>query len=271
MPPKPLSSNPAQFVVDPEKYDSNYVSGFTQVSGLTVRPRLIISVQGSEGGGKSHFAMSAPGPIYHQNADFGTEGVIDKFNSRKEIHKADYSIVLPESVQQLEGAAYMDSVANLCNPKWESFKRDFRFALPRARSVVWDTADEFWELIRLARFGKLDQIKAHHYGPVNREYRDLINEAYSSDCNLIMLHKMKDEYVNDKRTGALKRTGFKDADYAAQVAVRSFKQDGQFYLEVIKCRLNTDIEGMTIPQSPDTGFADLAQMVLPQFEREQWL
>ncbi len=42
------------------------------------------------------------------------------------------------------------------------------------KSIVIDTASEAWELVRLARFGKLTQVMPQHYGPVNTEFRDMI-------------------------------------------------------------------------------------------------
>ena len=67
-------------------------------------------------------------------------------------------------------------------------------AEPAVRTISVDTATELWELLRMARFGKLTQVMPYQYGPVNAEFRSLIRMAYASDKNLILLHKMRKVY-----------------------------------------------------------------------------
>ena len=108
------------------------------------------------------------------------------------------------------------------------------------RSIVWDTATEVWELIRLARFGKLAQVLPVQYGPVNAEMRGLIRTAYDSNKNFVMLHKMKAEYINDRRTGKYERAGFGDSEYLVQVNLRTTydPEERTFGIEILNCRQN---------------------------------
>ena len=121
------------------------IHGFKKVSS-EIKPRLIASVSGKEKHGKTSFALSAPGPIIYFNLDFGQEGVIDKYSGDKDIYEKEYKFT------RLETA---DRYVTL----WTGFVTDFRAALQsKARTIIIDTATEAWELVRLARFGKLAQV-----------------------------------------------------------------------------------------------------------------
>ena len=55
--------------------------GFAPIKKLD-RTRLIVSVEGLEKRGKTHFAMTAPPPIAYFDMDIGAEGVVNKFEDR---------------------------------------------------------------------------------------------------------------------------------------------------------------------------------------------
>jgi hypothetical protein len=208
-----------------------------------VHKRLIMQVEGHEKTGKTHFALTAPGPIAYFGLDIGDEGVIEKFlTAGKEIITPDDSIRVPNIIIMDPDGPKMDAVA-----AWEGMKRAFVACCksPQVRSIVWDTATEVWELIRLARFGKLSQVMPVQYAPVNAEMRGLIRTAYDSNKNFVLLHKMKAEYVNDKRTGKYERAGFNDAEYIVQVNLRTFHDDetNEFGIEVLNARQNMQLCG----------------------------
>jgi hypothetical protein len=178
----------------------------------------------------------------------------------------------------------MAKTADSANRIWEKFLERYQYALEHYRSIVIDTGTELWELHRLARFGKLEQVKPHHYGPVNAEHRELFRMAYDTDVNLVYIQKMKDEYVNDQRTGRLKTAGFSDAPYQSQVNVRLGRvreeESGTVLFSATVessgpespwggCRLNPDAEGLIFTQ-PDCGFADVAQAILSDSDPKDW-
>lgn len=238
----------------------NMLQGFTRAT-TTLTPRLIVSVQGMDKHGKSSFALSAPGPIIYFNFDFGLEGVVHKYAKNKEIYVKDYKVRKGESIDRYETALV-------------AFKQDFYNALKTtAKSIVFDTATELWELLRLARFGRLAQVLPHNYAPVNAEYIQLIREAYDNDKNLILLHKLKKEYVNDKFNGKYELAGYNGTSGLVQVNIRVYRDglDGAFYIEVINCRQNALIGGMECPLADvHSAFPMLAQWVFPDTVEEDW-
>lgn len=253
------------------------IGGFSMIRPPT-RYRMIVSISGLDKSGKTNFALTAPGDIAYANFDVGLEGVIHKFEKNKRIYTKDYSY----------GTVGTDikEVATAAGKVWDEFKADFRAALraPSIRTVVIDTEGETYELIRIARFGKLTQVMPHHYGPVKAEYRDVLNEIYDTDKNLILLGRLKDEYKNEapvagkapvgEKTGNLIREGMKDIPYMVQLNAIARCQEGappdsMFSIHIVNSRQNHELSGMDIPQ-PLCTFAAIGQMLYPDSREEDW-
>ena len=236
--------------------------GFKRLAATAATRRLIMAVSGREKQGKTHFALTAPDPIAYFDLDIGTEGVVSRFLAGgKEIYHNDYNYHSIKDVRKA-GPVGIGKYIEM----WERLRADFIAVLDsQVRTVIVDTATEVWELLRLARLGKLSQVMPHQYGPVNAEYRELLRLAYQSDKNVILLHKMKQEYVNDKRTGGYERAGFSDTGFMVQVNVRCWRRangDGQlmFGLSVDDCRQNADVAGLELEQ-PMCDWETLAGMI----------
>lgn len=236
------------------------IQGFTKATDKVI-PRLIAAVSGLEKQGKTSFALSAPGPIIYFNLDYGLEGVLGKYAGGKDVYVKEYRYKRNDTPDKY-------------NTLWASFTTDYYNALKsKARTIVIDTATELWELLRLARFGKLTQVMPHHYGPVNAEYASVIREGYSYDKNVILLHKLKKQYVNDKFTGEYERSGFTNTGFLVQANLEVYRDglDGEFYLKVLDCRQNSMIGGLEFELTDEFGgFGFLAQMVFPDSDTEEW-
>lgn len=245
------------------------------------RPRLIISVEGAEKSGKTHFAASAPGPIFYQGVDIGHEGVLDKFPGKAFFPRLyDFDIPLTTNKNDPQAvAAYVSTV-------WERFVSDYRRALEAgARTIIWDTAGEVWEFCRMARLGKLTQVMPMSYGPVNAEFRDLIRLAFDHDSNLILLHKSLDEWENiqttsgekGRKTGRKKRKGFAEIGFLVQVNVQTRFAPGHqmgtmtippaFYVDILETRLSPELMGKSLVNPT---FAQVAGALMPWMPASHW-
>ncbi len=230
--------------------------------------RLVISMEALWKQGKTHFALTAPAPICYIDMDTGTEGVIEKFSKDKEIQvcQFDYhdSTELAEWVRMWEECkkAFIDA----CNSK-------------RIRTVIWDTATEAYELIRMARFGKLNKVVMSEgkalplpYGVINTEFRDMLRQALKTDKNFIFIHKMKDEYIKNERTGGVKRSGFGDMEFVVQMNIRTwFNAEGKIFgLTVMDARHGMkEFAGLQLEEPLNT-FPVLASQIFPNTSIEDW-
>jgi len=240
---------------------------------------LVLSVSGLEKAGKTHMAMTMPGPIAYINTDIGLRGVIEKFADQKDIH------VLPVTVYHDGDAAVKE---------WDRFMNAMKYLVLDSgiRSIVLDTATELWELKRIAAFGKLTQVQPWHYGPVNADFRGLFRMFYDDkDCpvkNLIALHKMKAVYLNDKRTSDYERSGFSDMGYLAQASIRLYRDrpwvdaddvehKGNFHAYIESCRHNPLLVGEDLETDMDVddpvnmcSFSMLASLIVDGTFEEDW-
>jgi len=246
------------------------VQGFTKANmGWT--PRLILAVDGAPGSGKTRLALTAPGPIGFLNLDVGLDGVIQQFQDDKDIYFPGDGTpyILPDF---LPGEVSEQRMGQQAKPLWEQFCKDFVQTCKTMRTGVVDTASEAYELSRLSHFGKLEQVKARYYGAVNQEWRTLMrNATHGSTANIIMLHHVKDEYLNDARTGNKIRSGWGGMEGAAFVSVRLAgpPQQSEFTCTITKCRQNASLVGMTL-EGDDITFPMLGQAVFPDTEAEDW-
>lgn len=240
-------------------------AGFTKLDP-TIHPRLIMSISGHEKHGKTHFAMTAPGTIAYFNLDMGDEGVVHKFCNDKAI--LNYDIEVPKS-------GLKDNAIKI----WDDFNKAYDIALKDARTVIIDTATELWELLRVARFGQLTQVMPYQYGPVNTEFRSVIRRAFKAvGTNVILLHKVKPVYINDKRTKDYERSGFSDTGFLVQVNATMCRLDPdpdesrenvEFSITIDDCRHNTAIMGKTFTGAMAT-FPMIAQLAIVGTKAENW-
>lgn len=259
----------------PKEIQSAFAGTSFRMEIEPVRPRLILSVESREKEGKTHFSFTAPDPIAYMSIDAGDEGVIQKFPD-KVILPADYEFRVPSNVNREDAVKATDAI----RADWEKFTRDYRVALKAARTVVWDTASEVWEMMRIARLGKLDKIEPFKYGPVNSEFREMIRLAYQSNTNLILLHKTADEWSSEGKTGKDKRKGMSEVGFLAQASVRlrhikaKRNKDGSViegtehrYMDILDSRHRPEVAGST---QENFDFPMLASLLCPDINPEVW-
>jgi hypothetical protein len=244
--------------------------------------RIVSSVEGDWKCGKTHLGLTQPSSEKHGQEgigliefDMGDEGVVQKF-SVKDVKVSHYNakIAAPDD---MSGQAILDYRAECAEKVYLSFRKDWGYALNYFRSLVVDTGNELWELMRMAAFGKIEQVKPHHYAPVNAEFRDLLREAFNSKCNVMFLHSVKDQYLNDKRTGKKERAGFSGIEGVSQVNLIAYRtpvderEDGDlgFRVEVKNCRLNPALDGEVF-EPPMNEFPFIASMVFEGTGIEDW-
>lgn len=214
--------------------------------------RLIVSSEGREKTGKSHFGLTGPEPIIYLNIDIGTEGVVEKFQSEGK-RVLLYDVRLPREASK-----------DIWSALWGDFKLRVRklYGL-KSGTVLWDTASEAYELARLSHFGRLTEVKPSDYAVVNNEWRDILRTAYDSDMNTIFIHKTKAVWgmVSNSsgrsslsKTNAFELSGFSEMGYMAQVNLVHLREDTDqgtvFSVQIKDCRHNPGVAGTVLRGLP---------------------
>lgn len=242
---------------------------FKIVTEVKPKQRMIVSAVGiKDKSGKTNFGLTAPGPQCIFDFNRSLEGVIEKFNG---VPKTVLTYTVPrndpnpqESSQEL----------------WAEFTGEFHKALELDyRSLIVDLGTEVWELCRLADHGKLEKVQARYYGGTNRAYAALMNAVKETDKNLILLHRMKKEYVSDAWSGGYEPAFCPETPGIVQVNVKLWhlteKQAEEqeevpgFHLEVINCRQRYQCVGERL-QNDEITFANLGMLVFPDSDYEDW-
>ena len=177
---------------------------FDEDTGI-VPGRLVMTIRGAPSSGKTHFALTAPGPIAIFLLDAGgTEGVANKF-SCKEIFTKTY--LLPKLPVALSTADFEKKEGLEALKIWNNLYSDFCGILEsgEVRTVIVDTVSDVYDLIRMSFFlpklGKMKQIMPTEYGVVYQRLAQLYKVAQEQTySNAIFIAKEKPLWVNNKRT-----------------------------------------------------------------------
>lgn len=239
----------------------NKLDSFSKYQPKPMR-KACISVEGREKRGKTRFSLTAPGPIIYFNLDEG----LDRVQPETQFPNLDLRVV---PIPAFARDGHPDVVADGALKVWDWLKTQHINALDAARTVVYDSFTEVWELARLARLGKLTQVQSHHYGPVNREFHEFIREFNRHNANLILLHKVMPEFEDKTK---MERRGFSHIGFSVDDFFRVERDDtdGAFLVEVIESGHNAALRGK-IFKEPSNTFADIACAMFPQSSPLDWL
>jgi hypothetical protein len=232
--------------------------------------KLNLSIDSMEKAGKTRFALTAPGPTAYHDFDFGLNGVADKFPDL-ELYPFDYSFA---TTLKLPGTA-SKSITDYASEVWQEFVTNLRASIDRCKTIVIDSGSSAWPLLRLARLGKLTQVMPIQYTAVNQEFQALCQMLHRSDANILWLHRLKEEYKDDKKTGGLVRQGFGDIAFEVDAVMRLLvdenkADDSAFTLQFGACRPNRLLQRKEITGT-DISFAKVAALMYPSTKESDWL
>ena len=228
--------------VEPKTLSDLKQIGFVEAPSEVTNKRAIASIASIDKEGKTDLSLSGPPPIYYVDIDVGGSGILERFKAAgKEIYVYRLRFI-KEGVDQ-----------KLWEEQWEGFREVFVSALGLSKgTVIVDTASEMYELCRLARLGRLEQVPPLKYVEVNKEMRELLRMAYESTMNVVLVHKMKAEWIGGQKTTNFEIVGWSDTEYNTQLNLRPYTVEEKdkkgepithFWVRVRNCRMNARMTG----------------------------
>lgn len=239
-----------------------------------VKPKgILLSGEGHPKCGKTEFAFTMPDPIFVLNLNFGLAGVIEKWVAQgKKIYVKNVQVPM---TKDLPGQNFT-LLSGAATEKWKDAILTLQEAVKdeSVPSIFIDMGTELWDLLRIARLGKLTQVLPVQYAAVNAEFRQLLQILLNSGKNVYISHKIKPEYVNDQKTNRFERAGFGDIGYDVQgelLMSRDPKKEGaeQFVITFGDCRPNMSLKGQTLA-GPDCNFWNVVSRIYPDTKPEDW-
>ena len=247
--------------------------GFEKVKKDAQPPRrVIMRVGGFEKEGKTHFALTAPGPIAVLNIDRGLEGVVEKFARSKEIHVSrDFRAMPSKTMEDNE-------------KRWDAIMESYDAALEdmNIRSILYDTDTEAWEIARLAYLGKLVGVRELHYPEVNSIFRNVIDKALLHDKNVIFTCRLRKTYVKSVDSkgkpcmawnGEYEESGFGEFGSIVQCNLRAeidtSGEENVPTIRIINCRQDMALNGEEF-RGEETRFSWVAANIIEGTSEEDW-
>lgn len=213
--------------------------------------------------GKTRWAFTMPKPLIYMQLDNCYEHALARArqeygeDSIRHIH---YEV---NPTKDLKAAAA---------DTWTNFVNDYKYAINNARSVVIDTASELMEVRKLAEFGRTAQIQARDYGGFYADFRWMVNSGMRSEANVLLIHRLKDEWIANEKTGGYTMEGWRGVQFDSEIYVEHERnEDGVFLTHIKECTQDAVLMGATLSSADeDNDFPSLAVRVFPETERADW-
>ena len=284
------------------------------LNDIDFRPRLIIGVEGEKNSGKTALGISAAlfrPPLTLMRLDFASTGALrgaKEEGLEKDIRILDYDIDIARDLEAQaaadkklakEGAGKSQREIDAITKKVEmelneaqsraqavaeEFRKDYATALSLGGTVVVDSFGEVYDMERLALFGMLRQVPVMQYEKSNKAMLHYLNLAEESESNLILLQKLKEEWVKGSdgksyKSGKMVTDGWDKLEFPAHLMVRLYREGtrsdptrsgppstvpGQFCMQFLKCndKAEDTLTGtIHVIDSPLTGFDQIGRLV----------
>lgn len=218
---------------------------------ISYTPTLVASICAQEGGGKTEFGAGCPDPNSYHSVDPNTEEVLEKWQDQKKIFLTNYDLPSAAFGDKADIQADAEAVLTEFLDKLKPIIRKEARRMPK--TVVIDTATEFFELALLADHGRAVQILPEMRTKTNYKWKSVINGLKRSGCNVILLHRLRDKYENKtirtrdgakeervKIEGEYEREGFSKTGFLVNVEAFLFhdptREKGEHYgIEIVRC------------------------------------
>ncbi len=248
---------------------------------------LVVATDGKPRTGKSRFAATAPDPIGVMINDRNSRWTFAKHakETGKKIVAPDKDFIRVEDPIKLATLS-VDQAMAYYRKHVDAFKKEYfsMLADKTIKSIVIDTGTQLSEDVLFANYGRNQRIMARDRGAYNQEMKDML---VACDKNLIVIHRSKEVWRDDKPTGRFERAGYGHISYEMNVCVQHYRDDIVhkkacaesergcvcFGIRITECQANPELVGSG-DESKLVGrrvtFAHLAQRIFPDSSLEDW-
>lgn len=233
---------------------------------------IVWASTGGDGSGKSHFGLTAPGPIFVCAFDaYGMGRVSPALKRDKDIRIARYPF------NGREFGTDKQKTGTAASALWDRSRDDFDMALEKSRTILIDREDMMYEIQRYANFGAQSDAPKE-YGPLYIEYGWLIQKAQAANVNLGLLRGIREKWVSKfdpgkgkmvaHNTGEMIPDGMKKIPDLVDITL-AHRWDSAAKAFITKIEKFTNAQERD-QEYPDLTFPDMAQLAFPESSPEDW-
>ena len=256
---------------------------FFELDGVQ-RENLAICNFGDSGTGKTRLIATAPGPVGVIPLDRKTRATVERV--RKDLFP-DKKILFPREDFIRHGEpmklAMMSPDESIKYYRTHVNKvKDAAYSLAERKdikTIAIDSGSQLWEDILFANYGRNQKIMPRDRGSANQEMKDFLNSIQNK--HLIITHRSREMWVNDKPSGEFDVAGFNDIGYYVNLLIehrlrqKPKKGDGNFQVRVKMCQARAglmfddrdEIESLT---DELITFQNIAVAVYPDSDFGDW-
>lgn len=225
---------------------------FLPIDDAAHKRGLKVAVWGSEGTGKTHFALTFPEPVYVVDTEMGATPLRKKFKGKT------INVMNVLNIDASGEAWESDDVSDV-----EQILHGLDILLKRPQeeqkgTIVIDSGSDLWNMIqgygkvKLYKLKPQDRLKAQwDWGPITKIHRTLFKRLLKSRYNLVFTGKVSEVYNGPNPTGVYVGKFQKDVPYLCDVVVKMEKRFinkvPQRVGVIEKCRMNGNIDGKVYP------------------------
>lgn len=281
----------------------NFPASFAKFQTTAKKPkfkRLVIATQGGDNVGKTEFILSMPGPGICTCVDRGYEGTIENPSPPEE--RNNRVLIIPYNLAHNKEKNDQEEYKT----DWKAFKAHCFACLDNDDSIssAIDGGSDAYELLRLAVHGRLEKVPSMAYADSDALWKAFLSRHYESGKNVIITHKMKDEYVSKLdpitkkpigdekiKSGVRIRQGHRDHEYLYTIQLEHLFEEavreeitvgvraGKFKtitpmrwgIKLLRCKMNRALEGTTLwSDKGDCNFQGLIKLIYPGRSLSEW-
>jgi len=189
-----------------------------EATGEFTPRQLMIAIHGPFKSGKSRFAVTAPEPLFIANFDHEVEYLLNELCVGKEIYLDNIWPSGPKvSLSEIElMIARLDIVVA------QAFRA-------KKGTLIIDGVSKLYTLLQVKYLGvsyaagKPDEgVAQFKWAQIYQHMTQLLQPFQQTDCNIVLTMESKDEYENQKATGALLPRGPKPIGYTIHLQLQTF-------------------------------------------------
>ena len=203
---------------------------------------LFVVIEGMTDTLKTSFICSAPDPIDIFAFELGLKGVADRYiKEGKKIRSTSVGVLAKDTLRENQEQA---------EEVWNRFRKTYDDLTENSttKTIGIDTGTHMWEIGQWSEMGRIEierlaigkDVYPFHYGRVNQQFRALMTKAMECNKNVIITHRMKEIWENNKPSGKYGLAGFKDMGFESQVYITATTQGSGKMLKPVfilkKCR-----------------------------------
>ena len=227
-----------------KKLTTTVEQAFKKAGEIQQKKGLKIGIYGPTSTGKTHFAMTAPGPVFIIDTELGSASIAKRFEG-KDINISEIFSESDDEIWERDDVESYEKIKQAINAVYRNTKEG---------TIVVDSGTDLWSLcqsyskVKIFKLRPEDRLKFQFdWGKINNIYLQMITKLLATPHNLVFTGRNKEIYNGTTPSGQFEASWQGKTEYFLDVIIENkvIMKAGKatFLSEIIKCRPNGELKG----------------------------